>query len=401
MAPSVQDSARACSGVLVWFKTMGASVFGCVLLLAGCLGNYAPIQYRLTSTTLPMRPAWEYATQSKFWSPVVIYNDETALVYDGEVVHAIDIETGKWRWRWKNPRPDRTGSVGFGNLFKLSDKGVLFVPGERGQLYALATNTGQELWVFSAYEYFNRAFPTQIHVKYLDIDQDHLFVGFYNIDDRGFYIVALDPNDGRGLWQAEEIGILIVTDDALIGASGYDLLSLDKDTGAVIDRQMRTPPVAPAETYLGAVAIIINREGKIVASSLLENRRIWEFDPGCREIKEIVAHGEEQGRRAVYVATSCGTLYKLDGGTGEKLWTYQDSISPLNVAVNDDHVFVLRSDIALLQLNAVDGEVIGIQTMTPPYPYLSGGFSSALAVSDSHLVMLLGRQLFGYELEPR
>jgi outer membrane protein assembly factor BamB len=92
-----------------------------------------------------MRPAWEYATQSKFWSPVVIYNDETALVYDGEVVHAIDIETGKWRWKWKNPRPDRTGWVRFENLFKFSGKGVLFVPGESGQLYELEANTGQKL----------------------------------------------------------------------------------------------------------------------------------------------------------------------------------------------------------------------------------------------------------------
>lgn len=201
--------------------------------------------------------------------------------------------------------------------------------------------------------------------------------------------------------QRKKIVILVVTDDAMIGAAGYDLLSLDKDTGAVIDRQVRTPPIAPAETYLGTVAIIIDEEGKIVASSLLENRRMWEFDPDCREIKDVVAQDGDKGRSAVYVATGCGTLYKLDGDTGELLWTHQDSGSLMNVAANDTHVFVLRSDITLLQLNALDGEVIGVQTMTPPYPYLSGGFPSALAVSDSHLLMLLGRQLFGYELEPQ
>ena len=401
MATPTQDSIRTSNSTLVRFKAIRTSIFGCLLLLlVGCFAGNEQIHYELASTTLPMRPAWEYVAKSRLWSPAVIYDDAIALVYDGAVVHAIDIETGSVQWEWENPRPDKAGSVEFGNSFKLSDKGVLFVPGERGQLYALEANTGRELWEFSAYEYFNRAFPTQINVTYLDMDRDHLFVEFLNADDRRFYVVALDPDDGRGLWQAEgNIVILVVTDDALIGASGYDLLSLDKDTGAVIKRQIRTPPIAPAETYLGTVAIIIDEEDKIVASSLLDNRRVWEFDPGCRTIKDIVARGEDQERRTVYVATGCGTLYKLDGGTGEPLWTYQDSVSPLNVAANGEHVFVLRSDIALLQLNALDGEVIGIQTMTPPYPYLSGGFPSALAVSVSHLLMLLGRQLFGYELE--
>ncbi len=215
----------------------------------------------------PMNPTfkWSFETGGYVYTSPILYEGKVYVGSGDSSFYCLEAETGTEIWSFE------TGDTIQGTA-SISD-GWVYLPSYDDNLYCLDAETGEEKWAFPANgDIFSSP----------GVDSGLVVFGCSN-----FQVYAVDADDGTQVWSfltsAAVWASPNIEDGRVYCGAGSNFYCLNLDTGTMIW-------TSPLGEFIIATAAVQYQE--------------------------------------VYVATSgntlSGTLYLLDGRTGQPLWAYQD-----------------------------------------------------------------------------
>ncbi|MFC7072603.1 PQQ-binding-like beta-propeller repeat protein [Halovenus rubra] len=280
------------------------------------------------------------APVEQFWSVNTGYHEvqSTPVVADGtvyvggndEAIHAIDVETSTYEWSVELP-----GTI-FTTPAVVNDT-VFVTSGE--MVYALDAETGDELWTFSAGRF--RTSPV--------VDDGTVYVA-----SNDAFVYGLDAETGDQQWRFETGSSLAATPavaDGTVYVGGTDetVYALDAETGDEVwtfddvSSVKNAPVVRYGRVYVAA------RGGTVHALDATDGTRIWQTDTDSRNIATPAVDGG-----TVFVGGDLVGLTALDADTGDEVWTFEERATATSPVVSDGVVF-LGTDSGLYGVDAHTG----------------------------------------------
>lgn len=315
--------------------------------------------------------------------PGLIVDDQTAIVAYNTHVYAIQLSNGSQRWRFP---VEADNQITFYASPALTPDGQLIVGAYNNTLYSLDPETGTENWRFTGVR--NRFIASPLvtergifasnadKVFYaLDFDGNQLWtfpmeaeswaqpvsdpdctcIYVPSMDHR---IYALDPEDGRQIWQTEDLGGAVVGTPALgedgflyAGTFGSEMLAISTEDGSV---QWRFPTdgwVWSGPALHDGRLFFGDLNGNFYALDAANGDGLWQLS--AEQLDGPIAGSPLVSDDVIYVSTESGTLFalSLEGAVqwsqpvGGKLYT-----SPLPAAEDLILVSPIETDELLVAL---------------------------------------------------
>ena len=315
---------------------------------------------------------WEFESESAFGTGPVTAD---GLVYAGGIngdVVAVDAESGEREW-----------TVGLGAELRATPTvadGVVYVPAGDGVLYAFDATDGSDVWQFETGGeltgpaavrrdedgevdlVFVGSWDTNVYAVEAETGDEHwVFEAFengieagvayaalddgtevvYAASDEGARLVAIDATAGEELWvfTGDEFSTAPVVADELVYVCGrrtHQLFTLDAATGEERWSFQTGSVSVAAPAVADDVVYLPSRDQRVYAIESDVGAR-WEVDMGT-----MVNESPAVDSDTVY-ASSAGTLRALDSDTGDERWAFD--LSSLSApAVVEDRVYVTSGE---------------------------------------------------------
>ena len=317
-------------GLLARLAVLVAVLIATVLLLSGCLGGtrllgwsgaaisgdsvfFGSMDGRLIAYFLENgNPKWQAPLQSGsvggtggcagpsaavgIYGTPVIYEDAVFVTaYTGNV-YALVAETGQPRWTFPG---DGFLSPVIGGVAVAG--GVVFFGTSDGEIYALDTATGDQLWKTSVGD---KIWATPV------IDDGILYIGSF---DKNFY--AIDTADGGILWQFTAGGgfnstALVEGGTVYAGSLDRSLYAIDASNGSQLWRFEGGNWFASKPVLYNGVVYAANFDGSLYAIDAADGSQVAVFDLGSPAASAPVVVGG-----LIVAAADDGQLFVIDGET--------------------------------------------------------------------------------------
>ncbi len=267
----------------------------------------------------------------------------------GSIV-AIDFVSGAERWRFPTESPAATTPAVIDGIVYASDTG--------GGLYALAAETGDELWradlqggwssapVYANQTLFIAVAPYQVSLQ-VAVRNDSVILGSGLVGlTEGVRIYAFDPLTGNERWQSP---------DSLGGKPG--IMAFDAGSGTpkwtfAMSSLESGPSIGGQRVFAGS-----SLDRTIYALDLSAGEEIWKapIDDDLPLLSSPAVSGE-----SVLVTTALGNIVSLDQSTGAERWRARAmhvSLSSSAIVI-DDVVYVVDTAYGVSAISAADGSVL-------------------------------------------
>lgn len=272
-------------------------------------------------------------------------------------VYALDAGTGDLLWRYE------TGALHESFLPTVSG-GVVYIGARDGWVYALDEGTGDLLWQYETGDTVSSAPVVSGEVVYIGSWDEHVY--------------ALDASTGSLRWRYDTRGKVshspVVSGGRVFVASGDGLLhALDADTGSPLWRNNKLSGEIYWITDSGSVVYATADDS--VYAFLPKGDLLWKYNAGrIVPVSPVVSGG------VVYVVTA-GHVLGLDGDTGTLLWQYQTGRVLVSPVVSGGVVYVATAN----------GHVLGLDGDTGD---LHWRYDTGVAIPPSHMVLASGSVLY-------
>jgi eukaryotic-like serine/threonine-protein kinase len=262
--------------------------------------------------------AWSFATADKVRAQPVVDRGFVYVNSDDGYLYKLDVRSGKEAWRAaidsrSAPRPKRQAFDRYGSS-ALVDGKRLYVGSADGNLYALDTANGRELW--------RAASKGKVYASPIRYDDAIVFGSF----DGFLYSVA--ASDGRARWQTDTRGAIatapaITGKRVVVGNRAFELSGLNADTGTAEWRHFlffswvdSVPTIANGTVYVGS-----SDTGSVLAFEVATGKPEWQSAlggwcwPQVAVTRDRVYAGVSAAKGTFNV--SRGGLVALDRKTGK------------------------------------------------------------------------------------
>jgi outer membrane protein assembly factor BamB len=213
---------------------------------------------------------------------------------------AVDARTGLEKWRFETEGY-------YAHPIAIID-GIVYAGGYR-YLYALDSESGQELWRYAGLE----------RLSALAIADGVIYFG---VGGAGSGLYAVDAQTGQEIWSFDISGSV---DSMPLVVDNIVCFKTDSDAIYAVDRQTGSEKWHLLQGY-GANKVLIvgddvdvvylgDEDGVLYALDSQSGQKKWEFEAQNELREAAVAWGD-----MVYFADTSGTLYAIDGQTGQELW---------------------------------------------------------------------------------
>ncbi len=334
---------------------------------------------------------WTFHAGAAVWAPLAA---GAGLVYiggDDGVLHALSVRTGQERWRFR--------AAGRLRAEPTLDASSLYLHADDGMLYRLDAASGHVRW---------KTRLERDSIVRIPIDQpgsrydftassvrvwgNTLYVGTH--DGR---MLALAPDDGHVIWQAE-VGGAIISAPALadgrvfVGSLDGSVSAWDAGVGERLWRIETGAPVSATPVSDGRVVLASSRSYDLLALDAITgdvqwNRYVWY---SWIESTPTLADG------IAYLGSSdASRVFALELRSGRSRWeTDVHGISWTTPAVTLDRVYVTaryspslaRHEGSLLALDRESGAVLWRVTNDAPAGAMHRGFASSPIVARGRVV---------------
>ncbi len=312
------------SPVLGWGKAgLVLALLVAAALLAGCRGRIAPSWPGLAMSGQRLyvsggnrvvalnpesgQPLWMYPPDGKgkviFTTPpgwvsdanLVLVGDQTGNLY------ALDADTGQPRWQHQDDgypfiaRPVHVGDA----IFAPSSSGTLYVFDAKGQV-RWTFHTKAPLWAEAV---------VHENTVYLASMDRHLY--------------ALDVDTGRVRWKQNLAapmahGPLFKEGRLYVPTYGKGVKAVDPEQGKVLWTALEGAWVWHTPQDGGKAIFVGTMDGRVVALHPESGQVLWEKN---LDAAVVARPGWDEARGVVYIAGENGTLWALDGDTGNVRWS--------------------------------------------------------------------------------
>jgi len=288
------------------------------------------------------------ATVASSWPGLAVDEDTAYLAFNNHV-YAVRLDNGTQRWRFP---AERDNQIAFYSDPALSPDGQLIVGGYNRILYSLNPADGSVNWQFNKAQNRYIASPLVTERGIFAPAADERVYGislsgqplwtFISEDEAWarpaagndcecLYLPALDhtvyainPEDGKQIWQSEKLGGAIVGEPALsedgilyVGTFGSEIVALNAQTGSVVWR-------APTEGWVWSGPVLLeghlyfgDLKGYFYAFNAEDGSELWRLTP--EQLDGQIVGSPLVVDEGIYIVTQNGNLNYLDL-EGNILW---------------------------------------------------------------------------------
>lgn len=269
------------------------------------------------------KPVWVYECGKRIYHRPSSDGDRVYFTAEGGLTTAVTADAGKKLWSFALERED-------GPTLALREKGLVYVAGHDGTLYALDAKTGDKKWTADfatdappdtpKLNGARARFPdTKARPTALATDGEAVFLSVF---DQG-RVVAFNAGTGKRLWAAQADGRIFGTavstqTHLFIGSQDKYFYCLDKKTGKQVwkfqtkSRVESGCVVDDKHVYFGSC------DGSVYCLSQADGKERWHFDtdryPDGTKSSIYSVPVLRQG--AVYFAAGEGQFYAITAETG-------------------------------------------------------------------------------------
>jgi outer membrane protein assembly factor BamB len=282
--------------------------------------------------------------------PGLAVDGETAYLAYNTHIYAIQLPAGTEIWRYP---PEPNNRITFYAEPALSPDGQLIVGGYDSVLYSLNPATGQENWKFAGAGNRYLASPLAVEQGIFAPSADNTL---YALDLNGrkgwefktqgeiwarpvtnpececiylasmdHHVYAVDPQDGRLIWQTEDLGGAIVGTPTLsedgvlyVGTFGSEIIALNVEDGNLLWEfptegwVWSGPALVEERLYAGDL------NGNFYALEAASGAKIWQVTPD--RLDGPIAAQPLVTEEAIYITAESGSVFALNH-SGDLLWT--------------------------------------------------------------------------------
>ncbi len=287
-------------------------------------------------------------------------------------------ETAKLNRLWSNDVGDGQG-VGFTQLTPAIEGDKIFTVDHEGVVTAMSRLKGKTLWSKTITPNWTGWIGSIAHF-FKDADLNHDITGglssgggFLFVGNYAGELIALSSGDGAEVWRKQlkgEISSVPQTNGTVVAVQTMNgkLIVVDAKTGADLWFYENPPPIL---TLRGTAAPVITdsiiyagfANGRLMAFNASNGLILWEqriaMPKGRSELDRMVdIHASPIMKDGImYVGSYQGRIVALSRGTGGSVWGQDGSTTATPVA-SDDKLFVSQSDGKITAFNLASGEVV-------------------------------------------
>ena len=271
---------------------------------------------------------WQYETGSSAHHRFAVAHGAVYVLTRDGYLYSLDAETGNLRWRFRTFRA--TSRIMADDVVYIYPIGSVSGP-DRMPFYALNSDTGDVRWQFDL---------SDLGGEVLDalVSGDKVFL--HGLSGN---LIALDSRTGNQIWHFrvdnDVAGRLLLTDDKLIVARPTGAVGIDALMGTQLwDYETDSSRVLYMETTSDGVVLLGSISDGVIALDSNTGHLLWERNRPEVDWRFTFENG------VVYVSAA-ETLFALDSNTGEVLWqhTSTDEIYGSQMVMGDV-VLIVSSD---------------------------------------------------------
>jgi len=366
-----------------------------LILTNGCTYSTSRNEYSVSqSENSSIELVWDISFSAKTIESDLIIDEKLKAIYlmtDNALV-SLDITSGEIIWS-----KDRENINPLSKQLIYLQNDILIATDKRGHLVqALAAETGTLLWE----KWYNHAF-----VSFILTDTSYLYLALGL--SRGTEVIALDLYTGKQLWKAPNYlfsqtnptGLFLENTKLFVG--GTKLLSLDTATGNILETYSDNFFVRGIDKIQKEIVAYstYNSNGDVQAFNLTYTQKevIWRYVNNCQEGVMKILFDLKVETDVLYIGLPCHYLTKLNKQNGTVLWSTKTIRSPQDIAIIENEIFLVTTSATLLQLDAVQGEVLEKLQFMPSRRDDSGKQSIASYENKWIFVTHGNNQLFGFQ----
>lgn len=277
---------------------------------------------------------WEFRGRGGIGAPPAV---DSNFVYAGSnygYVYALDTETGQEVWRFQTDSSVEVAPV---------VAGVIVYANSATKLYALDKFMGTLRWQFD------------IDVAASPAVADNSIY----VPDRNGNLVAIDVQTGREQWRFKTNGPLssspaIAGDTIYVGSRDRHLYAIDMETGQQRWSYRTGNWVASTPTIVGDTVFFGSNDEFVYALEAATGDEKWRFKTGNDVFASPTVSGE-----TVFVGSYDSTLYAINAKTDEEQWRFKTG-RPIksSAVVIDSIVYVGSGDGYLYGIDSETGQLI-------------------------------------------
>jgi outer membrane protein assembly factor BamB len=275
------------------------------------------------------------------WPGLTFVEDTAYLAYNTQV-YAIDVATGREIWHF--PLEVNRNMTFYADP-ALSPDGQVIVGGYDTNLYSLNPLTGAETWKFEGAQKRYIGSPLVVEQGIFAPNADKKL---YALDLNGnlrwtfttqgelwaqpitneececiylpsmdHHIYALNPEDGKMMWESEDLGGAIVGIPALdengvlyVGTLGSEVIALDTQDQSILWRKPTVGWVWSGLTLAGETLYIGDLKGYFYAFDRSSGNMLWQLTP--EQLDGPIPGSPVVTEDAIYLTSEAGTLYQVD-----------------------------------------------------------------------------------------
>ena len=250
------------------------------------------------------REIWRFPQESNrnmtFYATPVLSPDGQLVVgsYDNNL-YSINPQTGGQNWKFEGAQKRYIGSP------LVVEQGI-FAPNADKHLYALELD-GNLRWTFAT-----QGELWAPPVTNGDGDCDCIF-----LPSMDHHIYALNIEDGRLVWQSEDLGGAIVGTPALdengvlyVGTFGSEVIALDSQNGVILWRSTTEGWIWSGLTLAEDTLYIGDLKGYFYAINRTSGEKLWQLTP--EQLDGPIPGSPLVVENTIYLTSESGTLYMVD-----------------------------------------------------------------------------------------
>jgi outer membrane protein assembly factor BamB len=332
-------------------------------------------------------PAWAFDAGAPIWADTAFADDVVYVGADDGRLHALEAKTGKELWAFRAGGPIRARVARAG--------GDVFVQADDGNLYKLDAATGAERFRVAVNAKPIERLPPGEKSRFDRVASaataagGRLYLGTHD-----GHVLALDPGDGRRLWDFAA-GDLVLSTPVVDGGRVYfgsfdgNVYAVDAASGALVWKHdtgaavTSTPALYDGRVIVGSRSYdLLALDGKTGAPGW--TRYVW--------FSWVESPASILGGTAYVGSSDAAQVYALDARSGRSHWEVDvHGWAWGQPAVTEERVFVGTSatphylvghDAAFLAVDRASGTIAWRFPMAKPADEVTYGFSASAAVGD-------------------
>ena len=269
----------------------------------------------------------------------------------------------KWKFRQSTAV---SGWIPGWNWGVTSYNGMVCISNPGGNLYGLASQTGQQLWIHKLEKSNQPIYPI--------VNNNTIYLSYRRLDYNAIeeYLLAIDLYSGRKKWEFKlplnlktftfdyaltYSSAAVFNDVIYIGGGNGCLYAIDALSGELIwsfkttkNKPLTTPAVGKD------IVAAYSRDGYLYIVDIFSGEQRWKFEIGSFSSSNSLPMIDEE---KVFVISDDNILYALDIWTGQPSWTFTVNNQPLTIPALSQRILCVGSnDNTIYGLNADSAQKI-------------------------------------------